>query len=118
VKKSAGVPSFGSDIDCPKLPARHRRGRWISRLLLFVTYVLTVNALVGERGLAESLKAQRRLEDATAELALLRFENSALREVARELQQDLQTLENVAREELGLIREGEILVVLKSAPSR
>jgi cell division protein FtsB len=116
--KLPGVHALIPDDQRPKLPARRRRGPWISRVLLFVTCVLAANALVGERGLAETFRAQRQLDDATAELALLRFENSALRDVVHDLQEDPRTIENVAREELGLVRRGEILVVLKDTPNR
>ena len=43
----------------------------------------------------------------------MRQENAALREEARRLKDDLSTIESLAREELGLIRPGEVLFILK-----
>ena len=51
---------------------------------------------------------------AVAELSRLQYENAVLAETVRQLQQDAPTIENVARAELGLIKPGEILVVVES----
>jgi cell division protein FtsB len=84
-----------------------------------VTVVLVVDALVGERGLVETMRA-RRLAYAQAErLAALKRENQRLRQEATRLNGDLSTIEGVARKELGLIRPGEVLVIVKDArPAR
>ena len=57
--------------------------------------------------------AVREFQSAVAELSRLQYENAALAETVRQLQQDAPTIENVARAELGLIKPGEILVVVK-----
>ena len=79
---------------------------------------LAVNALIGERGLAETLRVRRQVGRLTAEVAELRRENARLAEYAERLATDPRTIEALAREELGLIRRGEILVVLKDVPAR
>jgi len=76
--------------------------------------VLAVNGLIGERGLSETLRARREFQSAVAELSRVQYENAVLAETVRQLQQDAPTIENVARAELGLIKAGEILVVVKS----
>jgi cell division protein FtsB len=43
----------------------------------------------------------------------LKHENARLRELADRLETDPTTIESVAREKLGLVRAGEILVVVK-----
>jgi cell division protein FtsB len=48
-----------------------------------------------------------------ADLERLRSENIRLREEVRLLREDPETIEFVARKELGLARRGEVLVVLK-----
>ena len=45
----------------------------------------------------------------------LRGQNRDLRDEARRLREDPATIESVARQELGLIRKGEILVVVRPA---
>ncbi len=104
-----------SGCDTPKLPPRRREREWTGRVLCFAACVLAVNALIGERGLSETLRARKDFNRAVAELSRLQYENAALAETIRRLQQDAPTIENVARAELGLIRPGEILVVVTPA---
>jgi cell division protein FtsB len=81
--------------------------------------VLLVDALVGERGLVATTRAQRVSDELEGEVQRLRRENAALRDTKVRLSQDPTTIEMKAREELGLIRPGEILVIVKDVkPSR
>ena len=96
------------------LPPPARGQQWTGKLLCFAACVLAVNALIGERGLSETLRARRDFQAAVAELSRLQYENAALAETVRQLQQDAPTIEKVARAELGLIKPGEILVVVKA----
>ena len=91
------------------------RRRTIHFLLVFVTIVLVVDALVGEKGLIETLRARREYRDVARSLESLRRENSRLRENVRRLNEDPAAIESVARKELGLIRPGELLFVIKDA---
>ena len=99
------------------LPPRRRDRPWLRRLLLFVACIVAADALVGERGLAQTLKARRDLSRSTVELSAIRAENATLREDIRRLKEDRSTLEHVARGELGLVRRGEILVIVKDVPA-
>jgi len=101
-----------SGFDTPKLPPRRREHAWTGRVLCFAACVLAVNALIGERGLSETLRARGEFNAAVAELSRLQYENATLAETIFRLRHDAPTIENVARAELGLIRPGEILVVL------
>lgn len=101
------------------LPAARRRGNpWLRRALIFAVCVLTLNALIGERGLAETLRARAQVRTVTLELQRLRQDNARLADFADRLRRDPRTIEDIARRELGLMRKGEILVVLKDAPAR
>jgi cell division protein FtsB len=77
--------------------------------------VLVVDALVGNRGLLETVRARRQYAEVAADLARKRRDNAQLREWARRLREDPNTIESVAREELGLIRDGEVLFILRDA---
>jgi cell division protein FtsB len=105
-------------LDTPKLPPRRRGHAWTGRVLCFAACVLAVNALIGERGLSETLRARRDFNAAVAELSRLQYENATLAATIRRLQQDAPTIEDVARADLGLIRPGEILVVVKASTNR
>ncbi len=101
-------------FDAPKLPARKHEQPWTGRVLCFAACVLAVNALIGERGLSETLRARRDFNAAVAELSRLQYENATLADMTRRLQYDVPTIEHVARAELGLITPGEILVIVKT----
>jgi cell division protein FtsB len=91
------------------------RRRTLQLLLAFVTLVLIINALVGERGLMETLRARRQHQELVSAIEQLRAENARLREDARRLRTDPGTIEALARQELGLIKPGEMLFIIKDA---
>ena len=101
-----------------KLPPRRREQRWIGRVLCFAACVLAVNALIGERGLSETLRARREFRQAVSDLSRIQYENAALATTIDRLRHDADAIEDVARAELGLIRPGEILVVIKPTPTQ
>ncbi|HSK10800.1 MAG TPA: septum formation initiator family protein [Vicinamibacterales bacterium] len=80
---------------------------------MFVTLVLVINALVGDRGLMETLRARRQHQELVLAIERLRAENQRLREEARRLKSDPATIEALARQELGLIRPGELLFIIR-----
>ena len=86
-------------------------------LLVFVTLVLVINALVGERGLMETLRARKQHQELVGSIERLRTENARLRDEARRLRTDPATIEALARQELGLIKPGEMLFIIKEAKS-
>ena len=100
----------------PAVPQAKRR-RTLQMLLVFVTLVLVINALVGERGLMETLRAGRQHQELVGSIERLRVENARLRDEARRLRTDPATIEALARQELGLIKPGEMLFIIKEAKS-
>ena len=94
-------------------PSSLFRRRGVHLLLIFVTLVLVIDALIGEKGLMESMHAQRQFRELGASLERLRGDNARLRDEARRLKEDPATIESLAREQLGLIRPGEIMFILK-----
>jgi cell division protein FtsB len=108
----------GAETGQSRLPPRHVQSPWVRRGLVFLICALAVNALVGERGLLETFRIRRQLRQASAEVAALRRENARLLEYALQLRTDARAIEDLARAELGLIRKGEVLVVVKDVPAR
>lgn len=96
----------------PASPPALRR-RVVHLLLVFVTLVLVVDALIGDKGFVESRRAQRRYQEVAASLTALQRDNARLRDEVRRLNEDPATIESVAREELGLIRPGEVVFIVK-----
>jgi cell division protein FtsB len=64
-----------------------------------------------EHGLRAVFQARRDAEQLTAQIAALRAENAALRRQAEALRSDPAAIESAARETLGFIRPGEIVVL-------
>jgi cell division protein FtsB len=92
---------------------RRRRSRVVRYLVLAVGCVLIVDALVGDRGLIAMLKARQQYRTLESALARSKAENAQLREEARQLREDPEAIEEIARRELGLIRPGEKLFIVK-----
>lgn len=104
-----------SVADCAAAHSREkqrRRSRQIKLAVLFLGCLLLVDAVFGERGLLQTMTSRQELLRVRQALSELKQHNEALRAHARRLQGDPATLELVARQELGLIRRGEILVLL------
>lgn len=72
-----------------------------------------VNALVGENGYLAGLRAKREYQRVMADYLQLQLENQQLKEEARRLKDDPMAIEETARRDLGLIRPGETLVIVK-----
>jgi len=91
------------------------RRRTVHFLLVFATIVLVVDALVGEKGFLETLKVRRQHRELQASVELVRQDNARLRDKVRRLNDDPAEIELVAREELGLIKPGEMLFIVRDA---
>ena len=87
--------------------------RW---LLLFVASLIVVDGLVGERGLLTMLRARHEHDELAAALARQRTENARMREEARRLKEDPTAIEEIARRELGLIKPGEKVFIVRDIP--
>lgn len=94
------------------------RTRLLNYALAFVTFVLVVDALVGDKGLLDTMRARRQYAALSASLARTRTENERLRQQIRRLREDASAIESLAREELGLMREGEMLFIVRDAKPR
>ncbi len=98
---------------------RHAAVRRAARVLVvFVLTAVVVNALVGERGVLQLWRARAEYRQLDASIQTLKAENAALLERARQLREDPQAIEQLARQELGLIHKGEVVVVVKDSRSR
>ena len=78
--------------------------------------MIVVDGLVGERGLLAILRARQEYDQLAAAIAQQRAENARLRDQARRLRDDPAAIEEVARRELGLIRPGERVFIIKDIP--
>jgi cell division protein FtsB len=95
----------------------NRRRRLFTYAVLISSTVLMVSALVGENGYLANLRARRECEALHAELTQLQDDNLRLAEQAERLKHDPNAIEEAARGNLGLMKPGEILVVVHDEPS-
>jgi len=95
-----------------------RRGQRLARYVIgFVTVVLVIDAIAGEKGLLSLLKARRDFQGVEQSLQRARRDNAQLRDDARRLREDPTAIEEFARRELGLIKPGEKLFIIRDVPS-
>ena len=94
---------------------RARRQRILIWGLSMGLCVLLVNALIGENGYLATLRSERENAIAMAALARIRLENRQLQQAAQRLKSDPKAVEEAARRELGMIRPGETVVVVRDA---
>jgi len=92
---------------------RRRRGRVVRYVVIAIGVVLIIDGLVGDRGFLAMLKARQQYRTLETALVRSRAENARLREDARQLREDPQAIEEIARRELGLLRPGEKLFIIK-----
>jgi cell division protein FtsB len=85
-------------------------------LLVFATAVLVLNAVFGDKGVLALSRAQRQQARMVVELDRARDENARLREEMRRLREDPATIEDIARTELGLIKPGEKVFIIRDRP--
>lgn len=83
-------------------------------LLLFFATVFVADAMVGERGLVAVFRARHEYQNLTIEIERLKTQNADLRGQARRLREDAAAIEAVARQELGLIRPGEKVFIIRN----
>lgn len=99
-------------------PAPGRR-RLLHYLLVFAIVVLIVDGLAGDNGLLEQMRAGKEYQAQARALAALRAENEGLRSDIQRLREDPAAMELLAREELGLIKPGEVLFIVRDTkPAR
>jgi cell division protein FtsB len=95
------------------LQPRRRRRQAIQYALVAIGCLVIIEGLVGDKGLLTMLKARQQYRTLEASLSASRSENARLREEARRLKEDPSAIEELARRELGLIKPGEKLFIVK-----
>jgi cell division protein FtsB len=81
--------------------------RWLLLALLLLLGVLQYRLWIAEGSLAEKHRLEREVEEQTAINSELQARNAVLEREVLELQSGNKGVEQRAREQLGLVREGE-----------
>ncbi len=91
--------------------------RWLFAILLAILVLLQYRLWIAEGSLAEQQRLKRQVEEYTRVNEALRERNAVLEREVMELKTGKQGLEQRAREELGLVREGETFFQLVDEPA-
>ena len=88
-------------------PVLRQHGRALLGLLVLV---LVVHDIFGTHGFLAMRRTQSEIKKVQAALEQLNKENLDLEQEVKELKSDPRKIENIAREELGLARPGEVII--------
>jgi cell division protein FtsB len=81
--------------------------------VVFLLFVLTVVSFFGKRGLIEIYKTRRRQKVLLQRIEQLEERKVKLERDIEELRENPKAVEKKAREKLGLVKEGEIVIIDK-----
>lgn len=118
--KKPTAPSEGEaqPAAAPKATTAGRGRRLLRHALVFITAVIIIDAIAGEKGLLALLQARKEYSALERSLERARAENLELRDRARRLREDPAAIEEQARRGLGLIKPGEILFIVKDISTK
>jgi len=91
--------------------------RWLLAGLLFILLVLQYRLWIADGSVAEHHRLARQIEEQARINAQLQERNAALEREVLDLQSGNKGLEQRAREQLGLIREGETFYQFTDTPA-
>jgi cell division protein FtsB len=82
-----------------------------SLLLLFLFFILVLGVLIvfGDKGILHRLRLQKELARIRETNGKMTEESERLKEEARRLKTERKYIEEIARKELGMVKEGEIV---------
>jgi len=98
------------------LTPRKRRRRIVESALVVIGCLVLVDSLIGEHGVIKTQRARKEARIEQQALDLAKAETIRLREQRQLLETDWPTIEDAARRELGLIKPGEKLFIIKDVP--
>ena len=88
----------------------------VQYLIVLVGCVLFVDALVGDKGVLQMLKKRQDARLLDQSVVEAKNRNARLWAEVRRLKTDLSAIEELARRELGMMKPGEKLFIIKDAP--
>jgi len=86
------------------------------RLVVILLLALVAASVMGNRGLLRLYEMRRARTALTREVGDLATANAALAEEVRALRTDPARIEAIAREELGLVKPGELVYEFRATP--
>ncbi len=107
---SDGGPSRSRQVSKTETSLKRKA---LSLALFLILAASALNALFGDRGLLELLKVREEVQSLDREIAMLRAENQRILEEIRSLKTSPMAVERLARENLGLVKPGEVVLLIR-----
>ena len=99
--------------------SRAWRRRMATYALLAFSFILMVNALIGENGYLATVRAEHEYDAVTRELNTVLAENHRIADEVHRLRTDPAALEEAARARVNMIKRGEKMIIIRDAkPAR
>jgi cell division protein FtsB len=89
------------------------KGRGLSIFLIGLILLVWYFSLFGEKGVIKIIQLRRERDRILADVNRIQDENKTLQEEIKRLREDSRYLESVARRDLGLIKENEVLFIFE-----
>jgi cell division protein FtsB len=94
-------------------PTSTMKRKVLSMFLIGLILLVWFFAFFGEKGVIKIIRLRRERDRIIADINRMQEENKRLQEEIRRLREDSRYLESVARRDLGLIKENEILFIFE-----
>lgn len=91
--------------------------RVVHLLILSFAAIMLVDAVVGDQGVVAIARARAEYSRMTEHVRRLRADNDQMRKQNQRLREDRGALEEAARRDLGLMKPGEKVFIIKDLPS-
>jgi cell division protein FtsB len=104
------------EIEPPVNAPTHTRRLKALAVATLVVLGIAYGALRDDEGVMHVFRERSRLQELSHSVSGLREENNQLRAEIKALREDPRAVERLAREDLGLSREGEIVFILEAEP--
>jgi cell division protein FtsB len=91
-----------------------RIGRYLILIILFVGFFI----VFGNRGLLDNQRLKEKLSEIRVENSRFEAANNSLKREAVLLREDLRYIEAVARNELGMVKKGDLLYRIMESPAK
>ena len=83
---------------------------------MLIIAALVAMALFGDKGVLRALQANRQKSDLEVQVKALEATNAELRQEIKALRNDPRTIENLARKELGMVKDDELVYQFRTPP--
>jgi cell division protein FtsB len=90
----------------------------IGRYLLLIILIVGFFIVFGNRGLMDNQRLKEKLSELRAENSRFEAANSGLKREVVLLREDLRYIEAVARNELGMVKKGDLLYRIMESPAK